>query len=205
MPIKLPSLQQAEALLAEAEKLNPGPWVAHSRNVASAAKYIAEQHPTLDSDKAFILGLLHDIGRREGVTGMRHALDGYTFLNNLGYPDAARICLTHSFPYQSIMTSSDWDVTEEALEFVQNYIGTVTYDDYDKLLQLCDCVALSEGFCLLEVRIVDVALRYGVNDYSVKKWRAFMNLKTYFEGAIGDSIYTLLPGVIETTFGLEKA
>ena len=205
MDLNVPSLKQAETLLLEAEKLNPGPWVAHSRNVAQAAKLIAEHHPTLNAEVAYIFGLLHDIGRREGVTGMRHALDGYRFLDGLGYSDAARICLTHSFPYQSILTSSDWDVGEEDLEFVQNYINKITYDDYDKLLQLCDCLAVPQGFCLIETRIVDVALRYGVNEYSVRKWQAFMDLKTYFEDGIGASIYALLPGIVETTFGFKNA
>ena len=96
----IPTLTQAQALLAEAETRNPGPWVAHSVNVAHAAQLIAQHHPTLDADRADILGLLHDIGRREGVTGMRHVVDGYTFLHNLGDAHAARIALTHSFPYQ---------------------------------------------------------------------------------------------------------
>ena len=206
MTVNFPNLEQAEALLLEAEKLNPGPWVAHSRNVALAAQLIAERHPNLDAETAFVLGLLHDIGRREGVTGMRHALDGYKFLNSHGYSSAARICLTHSFPYQkSVLTSSDWDMDEEGLEFIRHYIDTITYDDYDKLLQLCDCLALPQGFCLIETRIVDVALRYGVNEYSVKKWQAFMDLKTYFEDSIGDSLYALLPGIVETTFGLKNA
>ena len=83
--MKVPSAEQAEQLLAEAETRNPGPWVAHSRNVALAARCIAEHCPELDADVAYTLGLLHDIGRQEGVTGMRHTLDGYTFLQDLGF------------------------------------------------------------------------------------------------------------------------
>ena len=33
------------------------------------------------------MGLLHDIGRREGVTGMRHTLDGYRYLLEQGFDD----------------------------------------------------------------------------------------------------------------------
>src|SRR5512139_2554397 len=93
----VPTLQQAEALLSEAHDRNPGPWTMHSRHVALAARLIAERHPLLDPDVAEVVGLLHDIGRREGVTGMRHVLDGYNHLAALGFEDAARICLTHSF------------------------------------------------------------------------------------------------------------
>jgi len=54
--LKIPTLNQAEALLSEAEALNPGPWVEHSIYVAKAASAIAKRHPNLDSDTAFIFG-----------------------------------------------------------------------------------------------------------------------------------------------------
>lgn len=63
-----PDLETARNMLAEAEERNPGPWGDHSRNVALAAKNIAECCPSLDPEKAYILGLLHDIGRRKGRT-----------------------------------------------------------------------------------------------------------------------------------------
>ena len=89
--MKIPSLEEAKQLLAEAEKLNHGPWIAHSIHVAEAAKYIADLHPNLDGDVAHILGYLHDIGRREGVTDLRHILDGYRFLQRLGYTGSAKL------------------------------------------------------------------------------------------------------------------
>ena len=193
-------------MLLEAETRNPGPWVAHSRNVALAAKCIAEHCPELDAAASYILGLLHDIGRREGVTGMRHTLDGYAFLHERGFEDAARICLTHSFPRQDAQAIfGRWDVTTAEFEVVEAYLSKLEYDDYDRLLQLCDCLALPEGICLLEKRMVDAALRYGVNAYTVSKWQGYIELQAYFEGIIGGSIYGVLPGVMETTFGLEAS
>lgn len=94
--MSLPGLQEVESLLAGAAERNPGPWVAHSKHVALAARCIAEHCEGLEPERAFIFGLLHDIGRREGVTGM----DGYRFLKELGFDEAARMCMTHSFPYQ---------------------------------------------------------------------------------------------------------
>lgn len=61
----LPTREQAELLLNEAEKCNPGPWGDHSRVAAHCAERIAMECGDLDSDKAYILGLLHDIGRIE--------------------------------------------------------------------------------------------------------------------------------------------
>lgn len=199
-----PTLNEAEQLLAAASQLNPGPWVDHSRYVAGAAAIIAHHHPTLDPDRAAILGLLHDIGRREGVTGMRHILDGYHFLHNLGYDAAACISLTHSFPAQNVHEAyGDWDCSPAEKQFVADFLAQHVYDDYDRLFQLCDALALPTGYCILEKRFVDVTLRYGWNDFILDKWRATLRLKEYFETAIGQPIYPLLPGIVATTFGCE--
>jgi len=63
------------------------------------AEKISEYHLKLNGESAYILGLLHDIGCREGKTYTRHTIDGYNFLVNEGFPDAARICITHAFHY----------------------------------------------------------------------------------------------------------
>ena len=57
-----PDRKTAEALLTEAEPHNPGPWGDHSRTAAHCAEAIAAACG-LDADKAYVLGLLHDIGR----------------------------------------------------------------------------------------------------------------------------------------------
>lgn len=200
--MRLPARAEAERLLEQGHAKNPGPWLEHSKNVALAARLIAGRHPELDAEAAYVMGLLHDIGRQEGVTGMRHTLDGYTFLQGLGYEDAARICLTHSLQLKDIRSMFGvWDCAAEELAFMQRYIGGLEYDDYDRLCQLCDALALPEGLCLLEKRFVDVALRYGVNAYTVPKWRKTLELKAHFETVIGTSLYSILPGVVQTTFG----
>lgn len=201
--MNIPKRAEAERLLQEAEVRNPGGWADHARYVALAANNIAEVHPELDAETAYILGLLHDIGRQEGVTDHRHILDGYTFMTELGYTDAARICLTHSYPLQDIDAGSGtWDGTPDELAFVETYLNGLTYTDYDRLLQLCDALAWPSGFVMIEKRLVDVALRRGVNDMTVEKWRAFLGLQRYFDEAIGRSVYSVLPGVVENTFGL---
>ncbi len=200
----MPALNQAQVYLREAEALNPGPWVAHSIRVAEAARIIAEHHPDLDPETAYILGLLHDIGRREGVKGMVHVLDGYRFLTERGHTQAARICLTHSYPVKDARSgSSDWDGTEEEFQFVVDYLAGIEYDEYDRLYQLCDALALPEGFCLLEKRWVDVLMRYkNFTEFTLPKWQATAELKQHFDEMIGQNLYGLLPGIVETTFGL---
>ena len=203
--MKIPTLAQAEELIAEAERRNPGPWVSHSRYAGEAAQAIAMRHPELDADAAYILGFLHDIGRYFGVTGMRHSLDGYKLLMKKGFDDAARISITHSYPIPDIHHAhARWDGTEEEQAFVENYITNTEFTKYDRLIQLCDCISLPSGHTILEKRMVDVALRYGTDQYSVLRWKVFFKIKEDFEKEIGCSIYSLLPDVVENTFGFTK-
>jgi hypothetical protein len=198
----MPMRARAEEMLEEASALNPGPWVQHSIFAAQAAELIARAHPDLEADQAFVLGLLHDIGRRAGPSGLRHVLDGYRYLVGQGFPRAAGICLTHSFPVPIVDSIFGLkDVDDGDLEFLRRYLERAEYTLYDRLIQLCDCLALPAGFCLIEKRMVDVALRYGPNPYLVPKWRAVFDIQAEIERKIGGSVYALLPGVVETTFG----
>ncbi len=200
--MNIPSIEQAEIIIQEAQALNPGPWVQHSLFVGKAAQAIAQHHPKLNSQVAFILGYLHDIGRRAGLTDMRHTLDGYDFLMEKGFDTAARICITHVFPLKDIhAVAGKWDCTQQELDFLNAYLSKIEFDAYDRLIQLCDAIALPTGYCLVEKRLMDVALRRGVNEFSVPRWNAFLDIQKEFESAIGQSIYRLLPGVVENTFG----
>ncbi|RHT59586.1 HDOD domain-containing protein [Clostridium sp. AM29-11AC] len=191
----------AEKELEWAGRLNPGRWIEHSRFVALACKNIAAQCEDLSSDRAYCYGLLHDIGRYAGVTSEKHLIDGYRFCMERGWEKAAQICITHAFMIQDIKTSiGTFDMSEEDYRFMEGFIRGAAYDDYDRLVQLCDALALPTGFCLLEKRFVDVALRYGTPPFTVDRWRKTLEIKEMFERKIGGSIYKLLPGVIENSF-----
>lgn len=201
MSLKLPSRAEAEELLAAGAQRNPGPWVDHSRYAAQGAAAIAGAHPTLDAGVAYRLGLLHDIGRQEGVTDMRHVIDGYLFLRDLGYPDAARICLSHSFTVPVAESAAgQWDCSPDELQIVRDFLADWTPDEYDRLIQLCDALALPAGFVLMEKRLLDVVMRHGFNQYTLPRWQGYLALRDHFSQAIGQSIYALLPGVVENTF-----
>ena len=93
-----------------------------------------------------------------------------------------------------------FDMPSQDKEFMDQFIQNARYDDYDRLVQLCDALALPTGFCLLEKRFVDVALRYGTNASTVPRWKAVLDIKTHFEEIMGCSIYDCLPGVVENSF-----
>lgn len=199
-----PTIDETKKIIKEAEQLNPGPWINHSLFTAKAAKFISELHTELDPEKSFVLGYLHDIGRREGITSMRHSIDGYYYLKKMGYSEAAKICLTHSFPYKNVdAVFGKWDCSKEEYNKVKEFLNEVNYTIYDKLIQLCDALALPSGFCLLEKRMVDVVLRHGVNKFIVPKWKETFKIKKEIEKKIGKSIYSVLPGVRNNTFEID--
>lgn len=191
----------AEKALEYAHEANPGPWADHSRYVAQACENIAKHCPHLDTDDAYIYGILHDIGRNEGVTSERHLLDGYRYCKARGWDKAAQICISHAFMIKDISTSIGiFDMPQEDKDFMEQFVQHAIYDDYDLLVQLCDALALPTGFCLLEKRFVDVAIRYGSHPVLAERWKAVLDIKSHFEEIIGCSIYDLLPGVVENTF-----
>lgn len=193
------SSAHAQTYLRQAVQSNPGPWEQHSFSVADNAKRIA-QKAGLNPETAYVMGLLHDIGRGAGVSGIRHIFDGYDLMTSLGEPEIARICLTHSFSSKDIRTyAGKIDCTQAHLAFLQDFLNSRPYDDYDRLIQLCDAISLPNGACILEKRLVDVALRHGVTEHSIDKWKAFMQVKKHFDQLCGCSIYSLLPNVLENS------
>lgn len=198
----IPSIDKAYAMIEEAEKLNPGPWINHSIHVAIAAKLIADKVNFLDPELAYILGLLHDIGRREGKTGMRHGLDGFNYAMSLGYERVADICLSHTaLEYDGqIVIVGKWDGTQNEYTSAISYLKTRKDTAYDKLIKLCDYLAMPNGFCLIEKRLVDIGMRGGINEHTIPRWQSTFQIKSYFESLIGTSVYNLLPDVMENTF-----
>ena len=191
--MKVPSIETATKLLNEAAVLNPGLWIDHNKTAGMCAKRIAEKCEGMDADAAYVMGLLHDIGRREGIMDMRHIFAGYQFMMSLGYEDSARICLTHSFPYKDIRAyNGQNDCSEEETAFISSFIDSEKYDDYDRLIQLCDAISFPNGPTYVEKRLVDVVLRRGFNDFTIPKWKAFLELKTYFDEKTGMDIYKVL-------------
>ena len=162
----IPTRDEAEKLLKEAEACNPGPWGNHSRTAAHCAEKIAGACGDMDPEKAYILGLLHDIGRKFGVRHLGH-------FHNLTTDEYI----------------GKFDTTREELELIESELKKVTPDDYDRLIQLCDALAGSEGVLDIEERMNSVKKRYG--HYPQSKWDANLRLKAYFEEKTHRNIYDL--------------
>lgn len=192
MNTNYPDKNTAMKLLDEGVALNPGRWREHCVIAANAAEKIADKCG-LDSERAFVNSLLHDIGRRVGVCNIRHIIEGYDYMTALGFDGVARICLTHSFMTKDINEYlGKMDISKVQTEFIENYLASVQYDDYDRLGQLCDYVSHPDGVCMLEKRMVDVAMRYGFNDLTLKKWQKAFETKEHFDKLANCDIYTLI-------------
>lgn len=187
----LPTREEAEKLLLEAEGCNPGPWGNHSRTVAHCAEKISRACGDLDTDKAYILGLLHDIGRKFGTRHLGHVSDGYSYMMSLGYDEVAKICLTHSFNNHTVDEYiGKFDTSDDELQLIKNALSMCAFDEYDKLIQLCDALAGSDGVLNIEERMSDVKQRYG--SYPQAKWDANIALRNHFEKKIGKDIYKVV-------------
>ena len=142
----LPTREEALKLIRDGLLFNPGPWGEHCLTAAHCAEKIASACGDMDVEKAYILGLLHDIGRK-------------------------------------------FDVTDEELIIIKTELAKTIYDEYDRLIQLCDCLAGAEGVLDIENRMNDVKKRYGF--YPQDKWNSNMKLKQYFEGKMNKDIYLI--------------
>ena len=194
----LPTIEDAKKELEIAEQLNPGPWTKHSLNVGISARNIAQRVPGMDSNKAYIVGMLHDIGRRVGIVNIpKHVYEGYKYALDKGWDEVARICMTHSYPLMKDEFNYHPQTIEETT--IKNYITNCQADDYDKLIQICDALPTAYGFVILEKRFVDVTRRYGIMETYIKGWDVTFKNKEYFENQMGCSIYDVLPDIGRTT------
>ena len=75
--------------------------------------------------------------------------------------------------------------------FMENFIKNAVYDDYDRLVQLCDVLVLPTGFYILEKRFVDITIRYGVYSYTVTRWKKILVVKADFE--VKKTVFYLWP------------
>ena len=187
----IPTREEADQLLIWAGEQNPGVWTDHSKVVARAAETIAEKCG-LDTHRAYVSGLLHDIGRYEGIRGLYHSYAGYELLKSKGYDEIADVCISHSFSTKNIEEFfGKNDCTAEEIEVIKQYITKSTYNDYDKLIQLCDVMCGATGVTLIEVRIMDVIRRYGLENVTLNRIEAFFKRKEYFDNLCGMNIYDL--------------
>jgi hypothetical protein len=81
---------------------------------------------------------------------------------------------------------------EAEIQKMQETLQALKYDDYDRLIQLCDNICGASGIMRMEDRIADIISRYP--DYPEEKRRVTFGLIDYFETKTGQDIYMLSCG-----------
>ncbi len=197
-----PSISQAIFLWQEslssitetAPEQNQIEYIYHTTGVADSAYKIA-QKCNLNPYKAYVLGLLHDYGKiqNEKVTGKAHFIVGYDKMIKEGFIDVAKICLSHSFPIKDFLFSDYISYNIEDLTAAKTILSTQDYDDYDRLIQLCDMFFEGMYKVSYETRIEGICKRYNLKEEHVRsiKKGAIIN-KEYFDNLCGCNIYDLL-------------
>ena len=156
--------------------------------MASAAYAIADRLK-MDAEKAFVMGVMHDIGRSFSKGQFQHIRDGYEYLNSLGYTEVAKICLTHSFVIQDInIYVGKMDISEAEQMKYQYILRMQQYDFYDRLIQLCDSISTGNGYVIPEKKFVTNAFKYGFKETTIEKWRTVLEIYENFEERLGMNV-----------------
>ncbi|MFI3242096.1 MAG: HD domain-containing protein [Alphaproteobacteria bacterium] len=163
----------------------------HFFNIAEAAEKIAEKSG-LNPEKAYVLGLLHDYGYEASHPTQPdfHPRQGYLQMLEMGYIDVARVCLSHTFPNKDLSTNN---FPQDFLDWVEKELKNIEYDDYDRLIQLCDMFFNDNNKFSINSRVEDIATRHKI---SKQQQETMLNnaiyLKNYFDNKCGCDVYKLL-------------
>ncbi len=168
----------------------------HTLGIANSASKIAEVCG-MDAEKAWVLGLLHDYGKRqnERVDLIFHAREGYEQMMSLGYTDVARICLTHSFPGTDFCDKDYgfYQKIPDALPWAHRMMAKVKQDDYDRLIQLCDLLFEGLNKTSFEERLKGIVSRYQLQWEQVSSlYEKAKENKAYFDEKCHIDIYRIL-------------
>lgn len=169
-------------------------YVFHTKGVAAAAEAIAQHINGIDTEKAYVFGLLHDYGKRinQAKENKFHGQEGFEQMRQMGYDEVAQICLTHTFPKKDF-GDEEFSFPKEWLDWSRQELQNVEYTDYDLLICLCD--KFFEGFNMVSIerRVEAIASRYSLDDYQKKVlYTQSMGLKNYFDEKTGTDIYKIL-------------
>lgn len=187
------TLKQAEEWLEEARnQTNNYGWIEHSIHVGNTASVIAA-HLELDSEKAKILGYIHDIGKSVGEI-KDHVMNGYHYLIDSGYDEEyANISLVHSYLNNDVECTAGGHPSD--IPFRAEFIKNHTYTIYEKIICLCDLLCTSHGVTLLEKRLVDIMMRKGVHDNTIYHIQNAKKLKKEIDEMLGYNLYDLFPDI----------
>lgn len=168
-------------------------YIFHTSGIAHACETIARA-AGLDADKAFAIGLLHDYGKYddEAHGGDFHCRVGYNDMLKMGYPEVARICITHYFPNPNF-PDSDYKFSQDWKNWAHSFLKDMIYDDYDRLAQFVDLLFEGMEITTLLKRHQGIVHRYKLNWSDVQNsYDNAVKNKARFDELCGTDTYRLL-------------
>ena len=169
-------------------------YIFHTTGVAETSYKIA-QKCNLNPEKAYALGLLHDYGKiqNEKTSGRAHFIVGYDKMIKEGFSDVARVCISHSFYTKDFDFNDFPSYNIDDLNKVKSVLSKIDYDDYDRLIQLCDMFFEGMNKTSYQKRIEGICQRYKLTKKQTKNLESgAKNNKEYFDNLCGCNIYDLL-------------
>ena len=152
-------------------KINTSSWIKHSLNVGLAAKNISNLTNETNNNLAYILGILHDYGRKY-KTDMKHTIVGFESLVNIGLENLAKICLTHSHINGKRCANNEpavegWSYangkslwqSENTLDDLTKFLINTKYNKYDHIICIADLMATENKIIPVHLRLEDIAKR----------------------------------------------
>lgn len=152
-------------------EINTSSWLSHCFYVSDVCATLAHALG-LDSDKARTLGLLHDYGRKFDHS-LKHVINGFESLIDVGWDTEAIGCLTHSFLNGGRCSNNEaavdgfyvdengiakWSSGAEK-DDVTLFLEKYKFTDYDLILNIADLMATNKGVVSPYDRIRDIATR----------------------------------------------
>lgn len=198
----LPTIAEAHRLIIEKNQyfqslnIKRISSLGHYLRVAQNAQGIAEYLPHLNPEKAYIMGLMHDYGQVDEAKDKHlfHGLIGYQKLLALGYDEAARAALVHSFFEDEQITPERYHSYDaQAIKQCAEILSKTPFDDYDRLVHLADLMAVGEKAVTIEMRFEYLVAAYRINEEMMKdKFARACKLKHYFDRLCGKDVYDIL-------------
>lgn len=171
-------------------------WIEHGKCVGQTGAIIAEALG-LDATYVYILGAIHDIGKRNTRDVQRHDILGYRFLKSLGIDDKyAAVCLTHSYLNNDVNCVAGGMLPRD--DFRTEYIKNHHYSEEELIINLCDLMCKDHRMTL-EARMIDLLSRKGFHDNSAYHLKEALKLKDYFDRKIPCGVYHLFPDLTALT------
>ena len=189
--MKLTSKKALELLEGSKGKSVNDKWIYHSICVGNTAEKIAEAL-NLDTEKAKVLGLIHDIGKSIGPV-VDHPINGYNYIKELGYDEEyANICMTHSYLDNNYLCTAG--ELPEDIPFRTEFIKNHEYTIYEKIINLCDLMC-TDVVNTIDKRLIDIIIRRGTTENTQYHVKETYKLKEYFDELLGYNLYDLFPEI----------